>query len=240
VNEPDTGEPRRLSRPQMVAAVAAGIAVGGLAGAVIRGSGSVYDTWFLAGCLFLLLALAGLGGLRAARTQRTNTARILGGFAGVALITAGVAYAVAPPYRSPSADLLHRGSITVHVTQPAAMEWSGRAECRTRPHEPTVFQVFMQGLKVEDRDVMVLLHLSPGTTSLQAELTLDLLSPAGSVDYVASSGNGLDATQIAADGLSGSSRFSAVRVPVPARSPEPEPDRLTGTLEWSCGSTPSG
>jgi hypothetical protein len=238
VNEPGSVETRRLLRPEMIAAIAVGIAVGGVAGAIIRGSGSVYDTWFLAGCLFVLLALAGLGALAAAHAHRTSAARILAGFAGVALVTAGVAYAIAPPYRSPNADLQYPGSATVHVAEPAAIEWDGKATCRTGPHDPTVFMVWMPDVKVGDQWIAVLLNLSRGVTSVQAEkLTIAMVA---SADYVASPGSGLDATQVGINGLTGSVRFSAVPVPVPSRSPEPEPYRLTGTFEWACESTPSG
>jgi hypothetical protein len=225
-------------RPQMIAAIAVGIAVGGVAGAIIRGSGSVYDTWLLAGCLLLLLSLAGLGALAAAHTHRTSAARILAGFAGAALTTAGVTYAVAPPYRSPGADLLYPGSATVHVAEPAAIEWDGTVTCRTGPRDPTVFIVWMPDVKVGGQSIAVLLNLGPGVTSVQAEKLTIATVP--SADYVATPGHGLDATQVGIHGLTGSLRFSADLLPNPARSPGPEPARLTGTFEWACESTPSG
>jgi hypothetical protein len=242
VNTPGIVERWQLLRPEMVAAVVAAIAVGGWAGATIKSSGMMYTNLFVAGCLLLVLAVAGLGALAAAHTQRTSTARVLAVFAGVAAITAGVAYAIAPPYRSASADRLHRGSIALHIDQLAAIDQRTEAECRTGPNDPAVFMVFMQGLKVDGRDVMVLLNLSPGATSVQVEKITIVTMPAvaGSTDHFASSGTGLDATLVGPDGLSGSLRFSAAPVPDPARSTAPELDRLTGTFEWVCDPTPSG
>ena len=240
MNEPGVVEPGRRLRPEMVAAVAFGIAVGGVAGGIIRGSGMLYTNLFVAGCLLLLLALAGLGGLAAALTHRTSAARALAGFAGVAVISTGVAYSIAPPFRNPNADVEHPGSVTVHVAEPAAIQWDGKATCRTGAHDPTVFIVWMPHVKVGDQWVAVLVNLGPAASPVQAKLTIAFSAPAGSFDYTASSGNGLDATLLGVDGLTGSSRFTAVRVPNPARSPGPEADRLVGTFEWACEPTPSG
>jgi hypothetical protein len=230
-------ESRRRVRLEMGTAIVVGVALGGLAGAAIRGSGSVYDTWFLAGCLLLLLALAGLGALAAARAQRPRAAYVLAGFAGVALVASGVSYAIASPYRSPNADLLYPGSAAVHVAELVPGEWDGKATCRTGAHDSTVFMVWMPDVKVGTESIAVLLNLNPGATSVQVEkLTIAMVA---SADYVATPGNGLDATQIGANGLTGSVRFSAPFVPTPARVHDPEPNRLTGTFEWACESTPS-
>ena len=227
---------------RIAVAVAAGVAVGGFAGSTIRGSGMLYTNLFVAGSLLVLLALAGLGGLAAALTQHTSAARTLAGFAGVAVITTGVAYSLASPYRSANADLLHRGSATVQVAEPAAIEWDGAAECRTGPHDPAVFMLWMPHVKVGDQWIAVLLNLDPEASPVQAEkLTIATSSPTvASAHYIASSGNGLEATLVGTNGLTGSLQFTADLVPNPARQHDPDLDRLTGTFAWTCEPTPSG
>jgi hypothetical protein len=64
-------------------------------------------------------------------------------------------------------------------------------------------------------------------------------SPKVAADYVASPGQGLDLRQVDADGLAGSVQFSAALLPVAGRTTDPDADRLTGTFEWTCASTPS-
>jgi hypothetical protein len=73
VNKPGIVERWQLLRPGMVAAVVAAIAVGGWAGATIKSSGMMYTNLFVAGCLLLVLAVAGLGALAAAHTRTTAT-----------------------------------------------------------------------------------------------------------------------------------------------------------------------
>jgi hypothetical protein len=242
VNRPGIVERGQLRRPEMVAAVVVGIVLGGVAGATFKGSGMFYSNLILGGGLLLVLALVGLGALVAALTHRTSTARVLAGFVGATVIATGVVYAVAPSYRSPTADLIHRGSVAVHVVEPGVIEWNGTATCRTRWNDPAVFLVWMQHVRVGDQSVAVLLNLGPGSTSVRADkLTIDMLSPtAGTADYIATPGNGLDATSVGADGLTGSVRFSAPLLGNPARAQDPEIDRLSGTLEWACESAPSG
>jgi hypothetical protein len=227
-------------RPGMVAAVAAGIAAGGVAGAIMRGSGMMYTNLFVAACLLIVVALAGLGALAAALTGRTSAARGLAGFAGVAVITTGIAYVIAPPFRDPNADPIHRGSATVHTAELAPSEWVGQVTCRTGPGDPAVFLVWMPHVRVGDKDVAVLLNLRPGATPVQADkLTIATLSPTVIADYIASPGDGLDTTLIDATGLSGALRFSADVLPNPARLHNPEIDRVTGTFEWTCDPTRS-
>lgn len=240
MNESGAREPRRLLRPEVIIA-AAGIAVGVSAGVAIRGSGPLPTSLFLGGCLFVLVALAGLGALGAALRHRAWAARSLAAFAGGAVIAAAVAYPIAPSYRSPGADLEHRGSGTVRLDMPSAIDWHGKTTCRRRQQDSAVSTVFMPDVRIDDRWAAVLLRFDTSATPGQAELTLSFISPTeGSTDYRASSGAGLDPTLVAADRLSGSMRFAAMRLPGQGRSPDPVRDRLTGAFGWACEPSPSG
>jgi hypothetical protein len=240
VNRSGIVERWQLLQPGMVVALVAGTALGIWAGATFKGSGMFFSNLILAGGLILLLALVGLGALVAARTGETGGARILARFVGVTVIATGVAYLVAPPFRSAGAPLVHEGSATVHVAEPAALEVHGKATCK-ESRDPAVFVVYMPDVRSGHQDVAVLLNLSPGATpALVEKLTIVYNSPGAIADYVASPGKSVDVMQVGADGLTGSLRFSAVLVPVAGRSPDPDIDMLTGTFEWACESTPSG
>lgn len=240
VNRPGIVERWQLLHPGMIAALVAGTALGGWAGATFKGSGMFYSNLMLAGGLLLLLALSGLGALVAARTGATGRARIMAGFTGATVIATGVAYAVAPPFRSAGAPLIHEGSATLNVSEPAALEVRGKATCK-QSRDPAVFVVWMPDVRSGDNDVAVLLNLSPGSTPVLVEkLTIVYSSPGVFADYVATPRQGLDTETVGADGLTGSLRFSAALVPVAGRLRDPDVDRLTGTFEWACSSTPSG
>ncbi len=242
MNTPGIIERWQLRRPEMLVAVVAGIAVGGWAGATFRGSGMFYSNLILGGCLLLLLALAGLGALAAALTHRTRAAGALAAFSGMALIATGVAYTIAPPYRSADAPFKYRGNATLRIAEYSATEWRAEAVCATRERETSVTRVSAQDVKIGDRWVSVDITSNPGASSFQADvLTIGSYSPTErSRDFAASSGTGLDATTVGADGLTGSVRFSAILLPNPYRLQDPEFSRLTGTFAWACESMPSG
>ena len=230
----------QLLHPGMIAALVAGTALGGWAGATFKGSGMFYSNVILAGGLLLLLALSGLGALLAARTGERSRARIMAGFVGMTVIATGVAFAVAPPFRSAGAPLIHEGNATVNVAEPTALEVHGKATCKQLRDRP-LFIVYMPDVRSGDKDVAVLLNLSPGSPPVHVEkVTIVYHSPEVLADYIASPGQGLDAMVVGADGLTGTLRFSAALVPVAGRSPDPDVDRLSGTFEWACSSAPSG
>ena len=240
MNKPGFVERWQLSQPGMIAAVVAGIVLGGVAGATFKGSGMFFSNLILAGGMLLLVAVVGLGALVAARTGETSAARIMAGLAGATVIATGVTYVVAPPFRSAGAPLIHEGNATIHVAEPAALEVRGKATCN-RSRDTAVFVVWMPDVRSGDQDVGVLLNLSPGATPVVVEkLTIVYRSPVVNADYFATPGHGLNGMLVGADGLTGSLRFSAGLVPVAGRSHDPEVDRLTGTFEWACESTPSG
>lgn len=234
MNKPGVVERWQLLHPGMVAALVAGTALGGWAGATFKGSGMFYSNLILAGGLLLLLALSGLGALLAARTGERSRARIMAGFVGMTVIATGVAFAVAPPFRSAGAPLIHEGNATLKVAEPAALQVQGEATCR-KSRDPAVFVVWMPHVRSGDKDVAVLLNLSPGSPpALVEKVTIVYQLPGVVADYTASPGQGLDAMVVGADGLTGTLRFSAALVPVAGRSPDPDVDRLSGAFEWAC------
>jgi hypothetical protein len=242
VNKPGIVERWQLSQPGVIAAVVAGIILGGVAGATFKGSGMFFSNLILGGGLLVLLVMVGLGAVAATATRRTGGARILGVFVGTTVIATGVGYALAPRHRSIDDPFDHRGSATLQIAEYAATEWRAEARCRKGPRDSTVSEVSMLDVKIDERWVSVFLRLSPAATSVQAgTLTIGSYSPTErSADYSAAPGSGLDATLVGADGLSGKVRYSAVLMPNPARPTVPGFDRLTGTFEWACESTPSG
>ena len=228
-------ERRRAPRPEVVAAIAGGTAIGALAGAASRGSGSIYTSLFVAACLLVVIVLAGLAAVWATSARRIAAARALAAFTGVAVIAAGVGYTLAPPYRSPDADLEHPGTVIVHVAQPQVMDWRAAATCRSHPPGVSVFSVFMPDTMLGDRRVAVLLRLVPSGAVVRTELTISTSSPtAGSADYVATTGPDLSVTDLGTGAFTGHLRFTAVRVPGPSGSRATEPDQLSGTVDWSC------
>ena len=235
MREPGRVERRQPPRPEVVAAIAGGMAAGALVGVAIRGSGSIYTSLFLAGGLLGVIVLAGLAAVWATIARRSGTARALAAFTGVALIAAGVGYALGPAYRSPDADLEHPGTVIVHVAEPKAMDWRAAATCRSHPPGATVFLVFMPDTMLGDRWVAVLLRLVPNGGAMRTELTISMSSPtAGSADYVATTGPDLSVTDLGTGAFTGHLRFTAVRVPGPSGSRATEPDQLSGTVDWSC------
>ncbi|MEW6224055.1 MAG: hypothetical protein AB1627_05435 [Chloroflexota bacterium] len=235
MREPGRVERRQPPRPEVVAAIAGGMAAGGLVGVAIRGSGSIYTSLFLAGGLLVVVVLAGLAAVWATIAGRSGAARALAAFTTVALIAAGVGYALGPPYRSPDADLEHPGTVVVHVAQPEVMDWRAAATCRSHPPGASVSMVFMPYTMLGDRWVAVLLRLVPTGAAVRTDLTISISSPtAGSADYVATTGADLSVTDLGTGARSGHLRFTAVRVPGPSSSRATEPDRLGGTLDWSC------
>jgi hypothetical protein len=238
--EPGSIQPRQRVRPMIVAASAVGVLVGGWAGTVMRGSGMFFSNLILAGCLVVVLTIIGAGALAAGLTGRHTAARAAAGFVAMTVATTVVAYAVAPPYRSPDAGIDHPGRVIVHIGEPAPIEWSEAATCRTRERDTPVFRVSANHQETEERTVSVTLNLGQGSTPGRDEFWISLLAlPAGITQYVVSSGTGLDVTLAGADGLTGSARFAAPREPGAYRSPDPEPVTLTGTIEWTCVPTPS-
>ena len=93
----ESGERARRRRtetgpsPGIVAAVAVGIAIGGWAGATMRGSGMLYTNLFVAACLIVVCAVVGLGALAATLTHQPGAARVLAGFTGAAVVATGIA-----------------------------------------------------------------------------------------------------------------------------------------------------
>ena len=238
--QPGSSPPRQRVRSEIVAAIVAGVLVGGWAGAVMRGSGMFFSSVILAGCLFVVLAIVGVGAVAAGLTGRDTASRASAGFVSLAVIATVVAYTVAPPYRSPDAGIDNPGRVTVHIAEPTPVEWSEAAFCRTRERDAPVFRVFANHQETKERTVGVTLNLGQGATPGGDEFWISLLAlPAGVTQYVVSSGSGLDVTLASADGLTGSARFAAPRESGAYRSPDPEPARLTGTIEWTCEPTPS-
>jgi hypothetical protein len=242
VNQPGFVERWQLSRPGVIAAAGAGIVLGGFAGATLKGSGMFFSNLILGGVLLVFLVLVGICAVAAALMHRTRAARILAGFIGMTVIATGVAYAVAPRYRSTDEPFDHRGSVTISLTELGVAEWRAEATCRRGPRDRTVTQVYIRDVHatIGDRWFSFGLWLSPGATSVQAgTLSFSLGLPGGSsVSYSAPPGDAMEATLVSADGLTGSLQFSAAPIPDPYH-PNPEFDRLTGTFEWACASTPS-
>lgn len=238
--EPGSRRPRPRMRPEFVAAIVAGALIGGWAGIVMRGSGMFFSNVILAGSLLVVLAIVGVGAVAARLTGRATVARAAGGFVGVTVIATVAAYAVAPPYRSPDAGADHPGRVTVHVAEPRPTDWSEAAFCRTRERGTPVFRVFANHQEANERTVSITLNLGEGATPGGDELWISILAvPAGVTQYV-TSGGGLDVTLGGAEGLTGSARFAAPKEPAARRSPDLEPARLTGTIDWTCEPSPSG
>jgi hypothetical protein len=235
VSKPGIVERWKLSQPGVIAAVVAGIVLGGAAGATFKGSGMFFSNLILGGGLLLVLVFVGLGAIVAGLAHRADAARILAVFTGVTVIATGVVFALAPRYRSTSDPIDHGGDATLHIAEYAETEWRAQARCRRGPLETTVSEVSMLDVKIGERWVSVFVQLSPGATSARAgKLWIGSYSPAEpAADYSASLGSGLDAVLVGPDGMSGSVRFSAVLVPNSARHTVPEFDRLTGTFEWA-------
>ena len=233
--EPGSSRPSQRVRSEIVAAIAGGVLVGGWAGAVMRGSGMFFSNVILAGSMLVVLGIVGVAALAARLTGRNIAARAAGGFVGATVMATVVAYAVAPPYRSPDAGVDLPGRVTVRIAEPTPVDWSDAAFCRTREHDTRVFRVFANHQETRERTLSVTVNLGQGTTRGGDELWISLLAiPAGVTQYVVSSGSGLEVTLVGADGLTGSVRFMAPKVSDGYRSPDLEPARLTGTIEWTC------
>ena len=168
MNRPGIVERWQLSQPGVIAAVVAGIVLGGAAGATFKGSGMFFSNLILGGGLLLVLVFVGLGAIVARLAHRADEARILAVFTGVTVIATGVVYALAPRYRSTSDPIDHGGDATLHIAEYAETEWRAQARCRRGPLETTVSDVAMLDVKIGERWVSVFVQLSPGATSARA------------------------------------------------------------------------
>lgn len=233
--EPGHIRPAQRARPIIVAPIIVGILIGGWAGMVMRGSGMFFSNLILAGCLAVVLAIVGAAALAAGLTGRGDAARAAAGFVGTTVVATVVAYVVAPPYRSPDAGIDHPGRIIVHIAEPAVVEWSEAAICRTRERDTPVFRVSANHQEAGERTVGITLNLGQGSTPDGNELWISVLAlPAGITQYLAPPGSGLAVTLDGPDGLTGSARFTAPREAGAYRSPDAEPATLSGTIEWAC------
>lgn len=232
MSEPVPLSGRRFWQQPWLLAVAVGVVAGIWVGATSRGFGSVYTTLFLGGGLTVFVVCVLIGSAVVALGGRNEAARALFAFAVAAPTAAVLAYELAPPYRSPDAPVIHDGAVDVVLDGPTELAWHADATCRVDRGASAASAVWAPDVKVGERWVAVLVRLDAGPSVGQA--TIAFSSPTGGADYSATTERGLAPLAISPDGLRGSVRLSAPRVPVSGR-PSPAPDdQIAGTVEWAC------
>ncbi len=216
-----------------LAAVGVGIAIGVVAGATAKGSGSIYTLLVLPGCVLALAAGAGLIGLVAGLTGSPAAAWKLAGFGLAAIVAMGAAFAVAPSYRSPPPPGQREGDLTLHIAEPVPKDWAIRGVCSpvtTQGYGSVSADVTRDGIHMW---LGLIVRNSAPPVAAWINIAMSA-GRAGSAFYYASIDEAsLETTTMTADGMSGVVRFDAPAQPSSAQRGQ-QPDRLAGTFEWAC------
>lgn len=218
----------------MAAAVGSGLVMGGIAGAAVRGSGSLYDILLFIGVFLAVLVVAVAGAVFATMRGHPAAARRRWLFIAACMAAWVAAYAVGPHYRSPDAPEVAAGTVTVRLTAPEGINFEGAAECMIERGRTAVSHVTVLSARAGQRYVIVMLEPGVDGSGSPARLTLSFSSSAGGSDYTAAAPGGLTPTTTSPDGRSGSFTFVVDRVEAPQRVPDPTFDRIVGTVGWTC------
>jgi hypothetical protein len=223
-------------RLRMVVALLSGAAIGGWAGAYMRGSGMFYSNLFVGAVLLVVVAIAGVGAVAATRTKRRELARALTGFATVAVVAAATTFTTSSPYRGVNPGTTFDGSATMRTAELPPFEWPMGSRCLIRDDETSVFSAEVNLRYATEQTIGAAMQFMPSGSWKRPGISISLLTmPDTPAFYAADFGNGAEVELDSADGLRGRVKFALDRAPDQFRSPRPdEPARLTGNLEWDC------
>ncbi len=231
---------RERLRPAVVVGLVAGALLGGWGGAYMRGSGMFYSDLFVGAFLVVVVLIAGVAAAVAARAHSDEAARALAGFAGMTVVATAVMFAVSSPYRGVNPGVWYFGRASMRAEELPPFTWRMGSRCLIRDGEASLFSAEVNLREAADQAVGATFQVIPSGSWPQPGISISLMDPSMTfVFYTADFGEDAELVLDTPDGLRGHVTFLATKVPDQSASPGPEPDQLTGSLEWDCTVPPS-